>query len=137
MRLLRPSPGECVDRRTILQIKMRKAVKLGANCKHFADEDQQLQSYLESIWLQNLADGTCRRVEKFSLELQKVNEALWDLENRIRQLRSLSDEKRRERTEEIVSVALAIPELNDERARLVAAIDSLFGINGQEKLYST
>lgn len=135
MQLLRPSPGEYVDRQTILQIKTQEAAKAGLDCRHFRDEDGELQLYLETTWFQAAQGDAVEQLELFSAELKKVNRSLWHLENKIRNLKSLSSEERDKRTKDIVSVALAIPELNDERARLVAVINSLFGLTAQEKLY--
>jgi len=135
MQLLRPSPGECVDRQTILRIKIQEAAKTGLDCRHFGDEDGELQLYLEKTWFQAATGAQVEQLELFSAELKKVNQSLWDLENKIRNLKLLSTEERDKRTKDIVSIALAIPELNDERARLVAVINSLFGLMAQEKLY--
>jgi hypothetical protein len=135
MQLLRPSPGECIDRQTILQIKIQEATKAGSDGRHFRDEDKELQLYLERTWFQAAQGEVVKRLELFSADLKKVNQSLWDLENKIRYLKSLPKEKRDKRTEDIVSIALAIPELNDERARLVGIINSLFGLMAQEKLY--
>jgi len=135
MQLLRPSPGECVDRQTILRIKIQEGAKTGLDCRHFGDEDGALQLYLERTWFQAATSDRVEQLQLFSAELKKVNQSLWDLENKIRNLKSLSSEERDERTKDIVSIALAIPELNDERARLVAVINSLFGLTAQEKLY--
>jgi hypothetical protein len=118
-----------------LRIKIHEAAKTGLDCRHFGDEDGELQLYLERTWFQATTSDRVERLELFSAELKKVNQSLWDLENKIRNLKSLSSEERDERTKEIVSIALAIPELNDERARLVAMINSLFGLTAQEKLY--
>jgi len=137
MQLLRPSPGECVDRQTILQIKIQEATKAGSDCRHFRDEDGELQLYLKKTWFQAAKGDVVKRLELLSGDLKKVNQSLWDLENKIRYLKSLSKRQRDKRTEDIVSIALAIPELNDERARLVSVINSLFGLTAQEKLYCT
>jgi hypothetical protein len=136
MQLLRPSPGECVDRQTILRIKIQEATKTDLDCKHFGDEERELQLYLEKTWFPAATADRVKQLELFSAELKKVNQSLWDLENKIRNLKSLSVEECDKKAREIVSVAFAIPELNDERARLVAEINALFGLVAQEKLYA-
>jgi hypothetical protein len=135
MRLLRPPPGDCIDRQTILQIKIREAETIGLDSQHFKDEDAELQLYMEKTWLQGKSGSQIQQLELFAAELRKVNQSLWDLENNIRHLRSLSREQRSRRIAEVVSIALAIPELNDERARIVAGINSLFDLVAEEKLY--
>jgi cell division protein ZapA (FtsZ GTPase activity inhibitor) len=90
---------------------------------------------MEKTWLQGKSGSQIQQLELFAAELRKVNQSLWDLENNIRHLRSLSREQRSRRIAEVVSIALAIPELNDERARIVAGINSLFDLVAEEKLY--
>ena len=135
MLLLRPSPGACVDRQTILRLKIENSARRGVDATQFEEEDRALQLYLEQNWFSSSNRDWRGEFEKHSSELLQVNKALWNLEDEIRCLQSLPNEKRGERTERIVSIAFEIPQLNDERARLVEMINALFGLAAPEKLY--
>src|SRR5689334_11309077 len=126
MSLLHPSPGECVDRQTILRLKISNARKLEMEHRHFIDEYEVLQQFLEHTWFPE-GKGSWRPLfEQYAVELGKVNQTLWDLEDEIRYLKNLSEEERQLRLERLVTVALAIPEMNDVRARVVAKLNALF-----------
>ena len=137
MQLLRPTPGVCVDRQVILRLKIDKAAKKNLESRHFAEEHQALQGYLEEHWFPSINYDQRKEFALYSRELSKVNRALWDLEDDIRRLKALSPDGRERKTKRIVSIALAIPEFNDDRARLVARINALFNVIAQEKLYLT
>jgi hypothetical protein len=135
MLLIRPTPGACVDRQTILRLKMDEATRTGVDARHFADEHHALQLYLEENWFGNGQPNWIEQFHACTSELARVNQALWHLEDEIRHLKSLTPAERQTRTERVVTIALAIPELNDERAQMVSNIDALFGVRAQEKLY--
>ena len=135
MLLIRPTPGACVDRQTILRLKMEEAARTGVDARHFAEEHKALQVYLEENWFSSGQPDWTEEFAACTSELARVNQALWHLEDEIRHLKSLAPEERQPKTERLVTIALAIPELNDERARIVSKIDTLFGVRAQEKLY--
>jgi len=135
MLLLRPTPGVCVDRQSILRLKIDQASKRSLKSGHFADEHRALQDYLEEHWFPSIKHNQRKEFVLHSRALAKVNRALWDLEDEIRRLRSLSAGGRERASKHIVSIAFAIPELNDDRARLVEKINALFDVIAQEKLY--
>lgn len=135
MLLLRPSPGACVDRQTILRLKIENSARRGVDAMQFEEEDRALQLYLEQNWFSSSNRDWRGEFEKHSSALLQVNRALWNLEDEIRCLQSLSVEKRGEKIERIVSIAFEIPRLNDERARLVETINAMFGLTAPEKLY--
>jgi len=135
MLLLRPSPGVCVDRQVILRLKTDEALRRSVESRHFSEEDQGLQIYLEKHWFPSINHKQRKTFDLYSRQLSKVNRALWDLEDEIRHLRSLSRSGRERKTKRIVAIAFAIPELNDDRARLVEKINHLFNVIAQEKLY--
>ena len=137
MLLLRPSPGVCVDRQVILRLKIDASLKRSVESRHFADEHQALEVYLEKKWFPSLTHNQRSQFARYSSELSQVNRALWDLEDEIRNLKSLPQSGRERETKRIVSIAFAIPELNDDRARLVEKINALFQVVAQEKLYLT
>ncbi len=135
MLLIRPTPGACVDRQTILRLKMEEAARTGVDARHFAEEHKALQTYLEEKWFGSGQPNWAEQFEASTAELARVNQALWHLEDEIRQLKAVAPEERQRETDRVVEIALAIPELNDERSRFVSKIDALFGVRAQEKLY--
>jgi hypothetical protein len=136
MLLIRPNPGACVDRQTILDLKIAEAPKMGIDPQHFEMERRAVQLYLEQSWFAAPIQSNWKEsFNSYFSELAKVNQELWVLEDEIRYVRSLSGEEKAKRKDRIVSIALAIPALNDERAVVVGKIDALFGITAPEKIY--
>jgi len=98
------SPGELLDKITILQIKaerMTDATKV-ANVKTELD-------MLSKAWSEAVAVDA--EITALTAELRAVNEALWEIEDDIR------DEERNKRfNERFVELARAVYVTNDERA---------------------
>ena len=140
MRFLRPSPGECADRQTILQIKMRVAAQQGKPLEHFVAENNEILAYLQKNWFPesvikrgpSVADEWDELWEK----LERVNQRLWDLEDEIRSILALSSEKQTEKVWEVFRIGTAIPIENDKRAKLVEEINLLFDVQTREKIYT-
>lgn len=140
MRLLRPSPGECVDRQTILEIKMRVCAQKKIPLQTFVEEHEAIQKYLEKEWFPGMIiklgkDGG-EKYNAMMLDLEKVNQGLWNLEDEIRSIMSLSDAHREDKKQRVVEIAFTIPELNDIRARIVTEINQLFEVKTREKVYA-
>ncbi len=98
------SPGELLDKITILQIKAERiedAVKV-ANVKTELD-------MLNKVWNETVeADD---EISALTAELKSINEALWEIEDDIR------DEERNKRFgERFIELARAVYVTNDERA---------------------
>ena len=109
------SPGELLDKITILRIKsarMSDAVKL-ANVRH------ELQ-LLEQTWAASVPAGVAVAEEERAL--QAVNERLWDVEDR---LRDLEAEKRFDK--DFTELARAVYINNDERAALKKRVNTRLG----------
>jgi hypothetical protein len=109
------SPGELLDKITILRIKvarMQDAVKL-ANVK------LEL-SLLEQTW----RESGCAAQEVGADEhaLQHVNERLWDIEDRIR-----DKEAKQSFDRDFIELARAVYVSNDERAAIKKRINSQLG----------
>jgi hypothetical protein len=109
------SPGELLDKITILRIKvarMQDAVKL-ANVK------LEL-SLLEQTW----RESGCAAQEMSADEhaLQNVNERLWDIEDRIR-----DKEAKQSFDRDFIELARAVYVSNDERAAIKKRINSQLG----------
>ena len=109
------SPGELLDKITILRIKsarMSDAVKL-ANVRH------ELQ-LLEQTWAASVPAGVAVAEEERAL--QAVNERLWDVEDR---LRDLEAEQRFDK--DFTELARAVYINNDERAALKKRVNTRLG----------
>jgi len=126
MHLLTPiSPGELIDKLTILDIKSERisdAVKL-AN----VEREREL---LEAAWRDSGLDNEA--VRELRAALKAVNEKLWVIEDDIR------DEERAGRFgERFIELARSVYITNDERAMLKKAINQALGSEiVEEKSYS-
>jgi len=109
------SPGELLDKITILRIKsarMNDAVKL-------ANVRLELE-LLERTWHDSGADESL--VVADIAALQHVNESLWDIEDRIR-----DKELAQAFDGEFIELARAVYVTNDERATLKKSINTTLG----------
>ena len=109
------SPGELLDKITILRIKVariQEAAKL-ANVK------LEL-SLLEQTWKDSGAAGHDVALDERALE--NVNERLWDIEDRIR-----DKEARQTFDREFIELARAVYICNDERAAIKKRINVQLG----------
>jgi hypothetical protein len=98
------SPGELLDKITILQIKAERI----ADPVKVANVKTELEM-LEKVWREAVSDDDVIRA--LSAELKSVNEALWVIEDDIR------DEERNKRFgERFIELARAVYVTNDERA---------------------
>ncbi|MET0984313.1 MAG: DUF6165 family protein [Steroidobacteraceae bacterium] len=119
------SPGELIDKLTILEIKAERiqdAAKL-ANVRH------ELH-LLRETWRKSGHDQ--RVIQKQWDELRRINAELWDIEDLIR------EEERAQRFEaEFIRLARAVYVTNDERARVKREINTQLGSRiVEEKSYS-
>jgi hypothetical protein len=109
------SPGELLDKITILRIKIARILdpaKL-ANVRLELD-------LLEKTWRDSrFAAGDIARDER---ALQEVNERLWDIEDRIRE-----KEARQTFDREFIELARAVYHSNDERAAIKKRINVALG----------
>ncbi len=113
--LVAVSPGELLDKITILRIKAARitdAAKL-ANVRVELD-------LLEATWRDSGA--AIPAVAADEAALQRVNEALWDIEDRIR-----DKELAREFDAGFVELARAVYVTNDERAAIKKRINGTLG----------
>ena len=109
------SPGELLDKITILRIKAAriKDPQKVANVKHEL-------ALLEKTWKDSGAAGVDLGTEEANLT--QVNELLWAVEDDIR------DEERAQRFEEkFIELARAVYVTNDERAAIKKRINTLLG----------
>jgi hypothetical protein len=98
------SPGELLDKITILQIKSERI----ADATKVANVRTEL-GMLEQVWSDTVEDD--EQIRALSGELKSINEALWEIEDDIR------DEERNKRfRDRFIELARAVYVTNDERA---------------------
>ncbi|MBI2957130.1 MAG: hypothetical protein HYY26_07455 [Acidobacteria bacterium] len=127
MGLMNPSPGELVDRKTILHLKIEAGRQRNVKVAHFQQELELIEAALAD-WLRKSGDTDRDGYAKATQELAEVNRKLWRAEDEVRRL------PRSER-DRLAELAKLIPELNDRRAELVQRVNRLFRVDHVEKLY--
>ncbi|MGH8133945.1 MAG: DUF6165 family protein [Steroidobacteraceae bacterium] len=109
------SPGELLDKITILRIKATRILDAGK----LANVNLEL-ALLESTWRE--ADCPAHDVAQESQALLHVNERLWDIEDRIR-----DKEAKQTFDREFIDLARAVYLANDERAAIKKRINAQLG----------
>lgn len=111
------SIGELIDKITILEIKA------------FLTDNEYVQKELEDL---NLIKSTLTQyILEDEVNLKKVNEKLWKVEDKIRQ-----KEKLQEFDDEFIELARSVYKLNDERAEIKKKINEITNSDIREvKLY--
>ncbi|MBI4465802.1 MAG: hypothetical protein HY656_00020 [Acidobacteria bacterium] len=127
MRLINPSPGELLDRKTILHLKIEAGRQRQMDIVHFQKELDLIEAALAD-WLGKNVGADRRAYDEATQELADVNRKLWQAEDEVRQL------PRNER-DRLADLAKLIPELNDRRADLVQRVNRLFRVSHAEKMY--
>ncbi len=98
------SPGELLDKITILQIKSERI----DDAAKVANVNTEL-GMLEKVWSEAVDDD--EQIRALTAELKSVNEALWEIEDDVR------DEERNKRFgDRFIELARAVYVTNDERA---------------------
>jgi predicted nucleic acid-binding Zn-ribbon protein len=127
------APGELIDRITILEIKLA----------NITDEDKlrSIHNELETLGesarrmresLEGEYEDTLGRLDKLALRLKEINQQIWDIEDRIRDL-----ERDQDFGEDFVETARSVYFTNDQRAELKKEISMLFGSDiAEAKSYS-
>jgi hypothetical protein len=119
------SPGELIDKITILQIKSERM----SDAAKVANVRVELQ-LLESTWRDASRDKPDITAEW--AELKRINEKLWVVEDDIR-----DKERAREFDAKFIELARAVYVINDERAAVKKQINSKLGSRiVEEKSYS-
>lgn len=118
------SPGEVLDKITILEIK---AVKISDNGK-LKNINHEL-NLLQSIW--NTHVESSDEVKALKQQLKKVNQDLWNIEDEIR-----IKEYKKEFDDEFIQIARSVYVENDKRAAAKKALNLLLGSDlVEEKSY--
>jgi len=119
------SPGELIDKITILQIKSER---IGDPEK--LDNVRVELDLLESTWRNSTHAGVDIDAQRSAL--QGINEKLWDIEDRIR-----DKERSRSFDQEFIELARAVYVTNDERSRVKREINTRLGSRiVEEKSYA-
>ena len=98
------SPGELLDKITILQIKSERI----ADPAKVANVRTELEM-LDAVWRQAVDEDDT--IAALTAELKSINEALWEIEDDIR-----DEERNRRFGERFIELARAVYVTNDERA---------------------
>lgn len=116
MELLIPvSPGELLDKLSILEIKLERiddqAKRANVRREH---------ELLSRVWRESGLDG--EEVRPLRARLREVNEALWEIEDAIRE-----EEGQKRFGERFVDLARSVYLRNDERAALKRRLNEMLG----------
>ncbi len=119
------SPGELIDKITILQIKSDRMT----DPAKVANVRTEL-GLLQATW-QSSSHSTHDITQEWA-ELRRINETLWDIEDKIR------DQEREQRfDQEFIELARAVYVTNDERAAVKRTINTKLGSRiVEEKSYA-
>ena len=113
--LVEVAPGELIDKITILQIKSER----------IADADKLRNVRVELEVLETARDGAMaatRELDALTAQLKQVNEALWEIEDGIRDC-----ERERDFGPKFIELARSVYHSNDRRAALKRQINELLG----------
>ena len=117
--------GELLDKITILQIKLENLTSKDA-LKNVERESKQLQTTFIQYCPETI------KVKQLEAELKKINQQLWDIEDKIR-----DKEKHKSFDDEFIQLARSVYITNDERSRIKKRINDIFGSDLiEEKSYS-
>jgi len=109
------SPGEVLDKITILEIKSERISDPGK----LANVKRELE-LLQAAWLQSVEeDETVHRIHS---ELKTINEALWEIEDDIR-----DKERAREFDQVFIDLARSVYVTNDQRAEAKKELNVYLG----------
>ena len=114
------SPGELIDKITILEIKKEKI----SNKEKLVEVNKELISLNETL-KKSINDES--KILSFKNDLKNINLKLWDIEDgkRLAEKNSQFDEK-------FIELARSVYKFNDERAKIKLAINNALGSNIKE-----
>jgi len=119
------APGELLDKITILRIKAERI----ADPAKLANVRHEL-ALLEETWRRAVPPGVVLQAEE--RELTRVNQALWEVEDAIRE-----KEAAQQFDAEFIALARSVYRRNDERAALKRQVNTKLGSSLiEEKSYS-
>jgi uncharacterized protein YukE len=100
------SPGEVLDKITILEIKSERMTDPGK----VANVRREL-ALLQEVWSSNIRDS--ETIQDLHAQLKEINEALWEIEDDIR-----DKERAREFDNRFIELARAVYVTNDRRSQV-------------------
>jgi transcriptional regulator of nitric oxide reductase len=109
------SPGEVLDKITILEIKSERM----SDPDKVANVRVEL-ALLQATWTDTIRDT--REIQKLHAQLKEINEALWEIEDDIR-----DKERAREFDDRFIKLARAIYVTNDKRSRIKKELNQHLG----------
>ena len=114
------SAGELFDKITILEIKKEKI----SNNKKLVDVEKKLSSLKNTVekFIPNQSN-----ISKHVNDLKEINLKLWDIEDGKR-----AAEKEKKFDDKFIELARNVYKLNDERAKIKLAINTVLGSNIKE-----
>ena len=114
------SAGELFDKITILEIKKEKI----SNNEKLVDVEKELSSLKNTVekFIPNQSN-----ISKHENELKEINLKLWDIEDGKR-----AAEKEKKFDDKFIELARNVYKLNDERAKIKLAINTVLGSNIKE-----
>jgi hypothetical protein len=119
------SPGELLDRLAIAMVRCAQILE-GPERQAAIIRRQTLESIQKSS-----LDDHPRTTSLFQI-LLGLNQRLWELEDRIRELRDSAEHR-----SEFVHLAYEIFSVNDRRSELKRQIDQEYGATGETKVFRT
>lgn len=164
--IINPTPGDLVDRQTILQIKIAKCgvvsdtgiqpvsqeitsfsseaamsrtkllEKTEVNIQPLVIEHEAIQQKLERDFFPKLDAFGASAFDPLLEKLLNINKTLWKLEDQARVLRSAPDKQLQTVLERKAECLDVISTSNDMRLGVVKQINALWGIQSEEKIYS-
>ena len=136
MLLFNPSPGQIADRMTILKLKISKS------CNHHNQSVKAAQEeydHCERVFYQYAESFDDHKNDRLSIlfsGLQEQNRLQWEHEDNVRiALKAMSDPPTYEQLLAVATVESKNALGNENRAKLVRAIDELFEVAPEVKLY--
>jgi hypothetical protein len=135
MSLLNPTPGEILDRLSILELKIPAFEKYGWASEDLEAEKAGLEERMKD-WDQGLREDMVgeviyNQIAEGRNALAAVNALLWDAEDDVR--RSHPDELTK-----LARLCQYIAKMNDSRNKHINKLNGLYGLHiRQEKIYST
>jgi len=118
------SPGELLDKITILQIKSERI----EDAKKVANVKVEL-NLLSSVWNQTVAANA--EVNALTKKLKSINEQLWEIEDNIR-----DEERNKQFNERFIELARSVYVVNDDRANVKKEVNLLLNSSiVEEKSY--
>ena len=109
------SPGEVLDKITILEIKSERM----SDPEKVSNVRRELE-LLQQTWGETIRDT--EEIQKLHAQLKEINEALWEIEDDIR-----DKERAREFDDRFIELARAVYVTNDKRSEVKKALNLHLG----------